>query len=470
MDLPKEDGIEIHLESCWVWIRSLTGVEPAIAMVRYDEAYIHSNSYKATSNETFRNDDNSQTGIFDDEKNEAGLKTKLYKNILFAETESPYKYLVGFTRMIGAKYRYDLAEKKIYINKRENYYLPVGYKVDGYIDRGMEFEIQPTTTEYKWYEYGFETPETYASQLYKRKNVWEYGLMKVDTGFYFNNESHNIFEDIPYTNAIPYLQNSLYYAVYDGVPAALNSPTLDVSTFKISGTSIVDESTKIYGYCGIHEILKLSDNTGDKLCMFGDGNDEVDDFKNCLAFFNGFATSADWYQISDNIHMMESLNGNQCFMFVSANTQVYESKDAVSKQYVCKWTKSIPIFSKYLSNEAGVYTDSLDFVKPNYTFVGNDANYPTDICIYERFWKPFIEDIYDPDGNAVTAYMFLKEKPDLAMRKFYFFDNSIWVISEITDYNVSSSAPTKIKFVKVYNTDNYTNNKEITWNNKYDKI
>ena len=469
MDLPNEDGIEIQLESCWVWIRSLTGVEPAIAMVRYDEAYIHANSYEATSNETFRNDDNEQTGIFDDEKNEAGLKTKLYKKILFAETESPYKYLIGFTRAIGAKYRYDLSTKKIYINKRENYYLPVGYKIDGFIDRKQPIEIQPTLTEYKWYKYQFETPETYATKLYDRKNTYGYGEVKVDTNYYFSNETHDCFEGIPYQNAIPYLQNSLYYAMYDGVSPVLNSPTLDVSTFKLSGTTIVDKTTKIYGYCAIHEILKISDNTGDKLCMFGDDNDEVDDFKNCLAFFNGYATSADWYQISDNIRMMESLNENQCFMYVSANTEVYESKDAVSKQYVCKWTKQIPIFSKYLTGENGAYTDSLDFVQPNYTFIGNDENYQAGICLFDRYWRNYLEDLYDPDGKAVTVKMFLREQPDLAMRKFYLFDNSIWVISEITDYDVSSREPTQVKFVMVRDYHNYVDS-DLVWNGKYDKI
>lgn len=471
IDLPAEDGVEIHLDTCWVYVSSNNNIGTSLATVRYGNVYIFGTSYESYSEIELKNNIDDFSGIMDDEKNETKSETRVPKSVLFAETESPYKYLVGFTRMIGAKYRYDLAEKKIYINKRENYYLPVGYKVDGYIDRGREFEIQPTLSEYKWYEYGFETPETYASQIYKRKNVWEYGLLKVDTGFYFNNESHNIFEDIPYTNAIPFKQKSIYYNIVNNVPSIIQSPTLDITAYKqVTSDEVSKNETKVRAYGSTHDLLPINDVAGEKICAFDSDNGAVDDLTNCLMFYVGKIVVPDNYQISDNIQIMQTLNEKPCYMFVSGGTNCYASINSTQKTNVCRVTKELPIFSKYRLNSEGVYTDSLDFVKPNYTFVGNDANYPTDICIYERFWKPFIEDIYDPDGNAVTAYMFLREKPDEAMRKFYLFDNSIWVISEITDYNVSSSAPTKIKFVKVYNTDNYTNNKEIIWNNKYDKI
>lgn len=471
IDLPAEDGVEIHLDSCWVYVSSNNNIGTSLATVRYGSIYIFGTSYQSYSEIELKNNIDDFSGIVDDEKNETKSETRVPKSVLFAETESPYKYLVGFTRMIGAKYRYDLAEKKIYINKRENYYLPIGYKVDGYIDRGREFEIQPTLSEYKWYEYGFETPETYASQIYKRKNVWEYGLLKVDTGFYFNNESHNIFEDIPYTNAIPFKQKSIYYNIVNNVPSIIQSPTLDITAYKqVTADEVSKNETKVRAYGSTHDLLPINDVAGEKICCFDSDNGAVDDLTNCLMFYVGKIVVPDNYQISDNIQIMQTLNEKPCYMFVSGGTNCYASINSTQKTNVCRVTKELPIFSKYRLNSEGVYTDSLDFVKPNYTFVGNDANYPTDICIYERFWKPFIEDIYDPDGNAVTAYMFLREKPDEAMRKFYLFDNSIWVISEITDYNVSSSAPTKIKFVKVYNTDNYTNNKEIIWNNKYDKI
>ena len=468
MNLPKEDGIEIKIETCWVFLNTETDprYQVGIASVRYDQVWLFGTSYKATSDVELLNNNEEFSGIQDDENNDEKQETRLPKRVLFAETDSPYKYLIGFTRMFGAKYRYDLSTKKIYINKRENYYLPVAYDINKWIDRKQSIEINPTLAEYKWYTYGFLTPETYAAILYGRKNTYEYGQAKIDTGYYFNNEEHNVFEDIPYTNAIPFLQKSLYYTIYDGVPAVLNSPTLTVSTFKQTGTTLEDKDTKVYGYTRSHSAVIETDGAGNKLCCFSDDNDGVNDLTNCLVFYDGMKNTVDNYQLSDNIPMMQYLNEKPCFMFVSGGTTAYAGPNSVNKESVCKVVNKIPIFSKYLTNENGVYTDSLDFVKPNYTFIGNESNYQGGICIFDRYWRGYIEDLYDPDAKSVTLKMFLKEQPDEAMRKFYLFDNSIWVISEITDYDISSEEPTQVKFVLVRDYHNYIND-ELQWNNLY---
>ena len=460
LSLPQDTGISITLDTCWVWAANTNVLAGSIAVPNGENVWM----YGLTSYQPVMVDnDEVNSGLYDGTINPNIQKTNVTKKVLFGETESPYSYLVGFTRMLGAKYRYDLASKKIYIQTRAHYYLPEGYNIDNYIDRKDTIEIQPTLSEYKWYRYALETPETYVSQMYKKKNKYEYGEAKIDTGYYFNADTHDVFEDIPYTNAVPYLQSSLYYAVYSGVPAIMNSPTLDVSVFKRSGDEMKEESIKIKGYGSFYTIPVLKDSTGDKICCFDEDNSIVDDIKNCLLFYNGKRDTVDWYQISDNLPIMQDMNEAPCYMFIRYGYSAYPEKDAAEKVRVCQWVNKIPVFSKYLTNANGVYTDSMDFIKPNYTFIGDEANYQDGICLYDRYWKEYINDLYDPDNKAVTVKMFLKEQPDRAMRKFYFFDNSVWVISEITDYSASSDAPTEVKFVKVYNTNNYIT-EPVQWN------
>ena len=462
-DLPLEDGVEIKIETAWVFYSSRPDVTTgALGADSYGGAFIFGNNYKATSDVMVVNDKKDNTGYYDSKADPTIQKTNVNKKILFGNTETPFKYLIGFTRLLGAKYRYDLAEKKIYIDTREHYYLPEGRKVDNDIDRAKGIEIQPTLSEYKWYRYAFETPETYASSLYKRKNGQEYGELTIDTGYYFNNETHDLFEDIPYVNAVPYLQNSIYYSVYQNLPSILVSPTVDCTLYKETGEKIETTDMKIVGYSYAHDVSPLNDSAGNKICCFDNDNEIVDDLTNCLVFYDGKKQTVDNYTISDNIPIMKDLAGNPCFMWVTGNTKVLPSKDAVDTEYVCRWVNKIPVFSKYLTNSDGVYTHSLDFIRPNYTFISDDNNYSNGICIYNRYWANYIQDLYNKNNKAVTLYIFLKEKPDAAMRKFYFFDNAVWVISEITDYEASSDEPTKVKFVKVDNTLNYTN-KEINW-------
>ena len=461
MDIPNEDGLSFELDSAWVWVTSSTYIVGGVAQItdpkkgdRLGNAYYFPlTTARVNLAGTNEDDEKNITGIYDGTINPNIQKTGVTKKVLFGDTESPYKYLVGFTRALGAKYRYDLATKKIYIQARHNYYLPEGHNIDKWIDRDEEVEIQPTLSEYKWYKYGFQTPETYAAMLYKKKNKYEYGEAKVDSGYYFSNDESDCFDDIPYTNGVPYLQSSIYYAVYSGIPSILVSPTLTVTTYK-SGDFESDD-IKIKGYGATHTLITMKDSAGDKICAFDDGNEPVDELKNCLLFYNGKKQTVDYYQLSDNIPMMQTLNDNPCFRYVWYGHTAYPSEAASEKTEVCKWITDVPVFSKYLTkNEA--YTDSLDFIRPNYTFIGDEAKYQPDICLYDRYWRSYIEDLYDPDNKAVTLYMFLKEKPDTAMRKFYYFDNTVWLISEITDYSASSDKPTKVKFVKVYDTFNYT--------------
>lgn len=462
LNLPSEDNLTLYLQIAWVWVasRSDAGVGIAFQTSSADKGYMSRPYWNAIV--VLLNDDENSTGIYDGTINPNVQKTNVTKQILFGESESPYTYLVGFTRMMGAKFKYDLAAKKIYILSRNHYYLPEVEIIDEYIDRSQDYEITPTLSEYKWYEYGFETPETYAAQLYNRKNKIEYGKKKVDTGYYFNNDSNNLFEDIPYTNGIPYLQQSIYYSIVENVPSILVSPTLDVSIFKQSGDTVEDESIRIKGYSSYYTVNILPDASGNKICCFDADNEPVEDLTDCLVFFDGMREMLDDYQISDNIPIMNTLNEKPCFMYVSGQTPVYAEKDAVAAAQVCKKVRNIPVFSKYLTNAEGVYTNSLDFSKPAYTFIGNGEKYGDDIAIYDKYWKAFISDLYERNAKAVTCWVFLREKPEQAMRKFYYFDNSIWAIAEVTDYDASSDDPTQVKFVKVYDISNYTDG-EVDW-------
>lgn len=45
----------------------------------------------------------------------------------------------------------------------------------------------------------------------------------------------------------------------------------------------------------------------------------------------------------------------------------------------------------------------------------------------------------------------------MMLRRFYWFDNAIWRLNTVTDWNISNYAPTKCEFVKVMDINNYRN-------------
>ena len=67
-------------------------------------------------------------------------------------------------------------------------------------------------------------------------------------------------------------------------------------------------------------------------------------------------------------------------------------------------------------------------------------------------------DLYDVNNRRLTCSVRFPERPNgMMLRRFYWFDNAIWRLNTITDWNISSYAPTKCEFVKVMDIDNYRN-------------
>ena len=65
-------------------------------------------------------------------------------------------------------------------------------------------------------------------------------------------------------------------------------------------------------------------------------------------------------------------------------------------------------------------------------------------------------DQFDVDTKKVTCYVKLERVKQDLLRKFYYFDNAIWVLNKIDSYDVTSYGTTKCEFIKVQDMHNYT--------------
>lgn len=116
----------------------------------------------------------------------------------------------------------------------------------------------------------------------------------------------------------------------------------------------------------------------------------------------------------------------------------------------------VPIFSRLVTNNDTKYTAlSMDFGNPNEVFIP-DAFNSTEQGIYYRFWKKYVEDLYSIDTRKLTCYVRIDNKPNPAwLRRFYWFDNSIWMLNKIVDWSVSKYEPTQMEFIKVQDINDY---------------
>ena len=129
----------------------------------------------------------------------------------------------------------------------------------------------------------------------------------------------------------------------------------------------------------------------------------------------------------------------------------------------------------------GVPTDEDSFMGTPYSMItSHDFSTPVEIYvpntfavpgrdIYDRYWKEYIADLYSIDTRVLTAEIQLEDIHD-SFKKFYWYNNALWCLSSITDWNPETKI-CKATLLKVNDKGNYTDYMDIipaTFNAPYE--
>ena len=120
----------------------------------------------------------------------------------------------------------------------------------------------------------------------------------------------------------------------------------------------------------------------------------------------------------------------------------------------------------------GVPTEEDSFMGTPYRMItSHDFSTPTEIYvpdtftvsnrdIYDRYWKEYIADLYSVDTRVLSAEIQLEDIHD-SFKKFYWYNNALWILSSITDWNPETKI-CKAKLLKVNDKGDYTEYMDIT--------
>lgn len=192
-----------------------------------------------------------------------------------------------------------------------------------------------------------------------------------------------------------------------------------------------------------------------KPCFFSLDGDEkgLEEISSALVLYNGHKDLVDYrgsqipMWISDDLSEMALLNDKTaCFLWTDKETYNGE-KIAIRK------TK-LPQYITYVIDKNNNVTESLDFGLPREMYV-DKVNYSEDTTIYANFWDSFYRDQFNVNTKKVTCYVKLERAKQDLLRKFYFFDNAIWLLNKIDSYDVTSYGTTRCEFIKVQDMHNY---------------
>lgn len=383
--------------------------------------------------------------------------TEVDKETLLNTESTPCEYLLSYCKMFGLHFRKDLENNKIYIETRKTFYQRDNVvDLTPYLDKGSETSMSPLTFETKWYQFLQEGEESTFYKNYLSSRGIEYGSKLLNTGYEFIADKKNILEGNVIKTAIEGLEKSKYYVAYNN-DNNLRSwfYGLKYNLYNGNDTIEVQASTASAG-----DLYGINDGDGMKYydlipkLQFHNNNDGTDG-TDVLVFFSGFKNLEDRanplsYYLSDDSTYQNALNeGMPCWLFTN--------NEFVNGKRIAYKLTDIPVFERYLTTPNSTTVEkSLDFGSPQELYVPN-YSITDEVSIYDNFWKTYLEDLYDVNTRILTAYVHLEGKPNPEwLRRFYWFDNTIWRLNKIIDWNISSNDKTRCEFIKVEDRNNYT--------------
>lgn len=443
---------------------------------------------------------------------------KLDKETLFANSETPMKYLSGFCKMMNYKIVCDNTSKKISIMPLKKYYVDNVVDINDRVDHSRDITIKNITTEYKTINIGLETQETYPTTIFDRNTREKFNTVRFDTGIRYNAKETTLLDDLALKNLIDWQQNSALYNLHPQFPRAWSLPTISWTLFDKDQVSLDDIKSKEFftlGCPSTTENLVASKDFMPKPAMF-DKNDKYVESNGSLLFLNGFIKNYDYsevqsgsYAISPRVSLSNDtyeqyyLTGGRCYVYDFKYNDEFTGWGCYSndqKGSATSWT--LPFFTRDLYNyysdgwhqsptklaswnlvqQDGLdslysFSDSSEFISdPSYIYQktatdissveGNEysiGSVPIDgdnTRIWDNNWKDYINDIYDRNAREITIYVDLTGlgDPQDIMRNLYAYDGHLFVVQKIENFHLSDILHDKFTKVTLHKI-----NKKSTW-------
>lgn len=412
------------------------------------------------------------------------------KKDLFGNTPSPFKCLIDWCKLFNMRIRPDIATRTIHIESHNHYYINEVIDLSSSIDYSSAHEITVIPHEYSQYKFTIsdKSDDNYARYIYLKNNNNEYGETIVNIHNPFTNEHNDVFNDNIYRTQIDYLMSSPYFNTTETLnniqyPPFTLPPKYESTLWHINSEGVYETTTRtLYGLQSLQHVNTL-DDIETRPCMFDKDFKTIDSNFN-IVLYDGLYTIPQTndpdhrlvpYLLTDDLDIMYTLNDEQpCFLnarydgiYITPYTPntawvlrelqgVMNINDVVGT--IGLWTFMIPIMhASARTGDSYEYTMTYYYDKPEQYFGKTDWQTPS--TMWNKFWNTYENDVLDIDSRICECECVLKDTPYLAMRKFYYFEDSLWILIGIKEYDRRSAihnVPVRCKFLKVQNIMNYT--------------
>lgn len=389
------------------------------------------------------------------------------KDKLLKTDFSVSEFLLSYAKLFGLYFYYDPNEKPtpnmgftkgvIHIMDRDSFFTDEVVDINELIDRKKSIDITPRTSQTKWYSFAYNDGEGESEQYFKNTYGYSYGRQLVNTDTDFDNDTTDVFQDCVFKNGVMVQEKCGSYFLSNGANGLFTNKfthtsykqnyngeldTLDQEKTSVKkGSSVAALNTDDLLYYDVFPKLQIHKE-----------ENGVGDGAGILLFYDGMRNVRSPYYISDDVADMRTLNNNTpCWLYSVAGTTDAGGFDIV------KTRNMLPFFTRdiYDTGVNGNIINSWNLGHPRDTYVPRTATTDGD-SIYDKCWRDYIGDIYSNNARIVKAFVLFKERPTAYwLRRFYWWDNSIWKMNAILDWNANSYDSTEVEFIKVIDTNDY---------------
>ena len=372
------------------------------------------------------------------------------KDVLGGLDGTPCDWFLSYCKLFGLFIEKDKVDDTIYVRMRCNFYKDETVDLEELIDRSQTIDVNPLTFESKWYNFNYGEANSKFLDRYKKTYSQDFGKQLIDTKYNFDADEIDLLEDNSFRNGLTALEKSNYFnSKFD-----LKSNPIPQCLFNWCTVTYYNNDQRLDT-----EMCLPSQNTIEPLnpktpkefydampkLEFYDEEKNPTDGEGVLVIFNGMQDLGKVnYWLSDDIEEMFLESDNPCWL----QTVNEWNRDWTKK--IAKQISVLPQFTRYsLHND--IITASFDFgytkelYVPYYKYDVNRT--PT---LYENYWKSYIRDLYSVNTRKVDCYVAINSNDVYDfMRKFYWWDNSLWVCAKVQDYDIALDKATKCSFTKV---------------------
>lgn len=371
---------------------------------------------------------------------------KITKEILLSTSSTPAEYLLSFCKVFGLSILVDAARKAVTLLRRNDLYVDETVDLSRRVDRSHTPVIVPLVASSRWYRFALQGVEGAFAKEYADVRGFAYGVQRVNTGYEFNADTQDLMDSVVFRSCATVLGRSKYWnRIASGATPSVfvdsgntytlwasDGKSLDVPISVPAASATVDYYNADFPGCDIPGAGKPE---------FRDADGKALDGADVLLFYD-HDQAYPQFHLSDDTSEMDTLNkGVPCWLHQSSGSLI------------------LPVFGTYLLNaDRDTVTGSLDFGAPLAMDYPGMA-YDLDSTIYARAWKAYLADRFNTDTKVMTCrvdFRGIQVGPEL-LRKFYWYEGSLWTLNKITNYSLTTYDPVECEFVQVQDKDNYLN-------------